>query len=175
MNSSGNTPILALQKEVSLRERFTPPKPAPVDQKPVGFKLARSRFEHQRHSVDNPRPSLSSPARSRPWEVRATAGAPNSPMLVAPPASRSLHWSQQPSPAKATPPTGPPASRSLHRFQSGLNRTASNVSRTAHQAPEGSRLRQQTPATDTRPVYRYAEPVLSADENLKVSSLLPKI
>jgi hypothetical protein len=162
-----------LQKEVSLRERFTPPKPAPVESKPVGFRLARSRFEHYQHQQGDEPAKLISPARPKLWEGHATASGPNSPVLVAPPASRSLHWSQHPSPAKATPPTAPSARRALNRLQSGLHRAENGLSRTPQDAHEGSRLRQQTPASSTRPSYSYAVPALSADENLKVASLGP--
>ncbi|BDA44416.1 probable Kinesin-like protein KIN-12E [Coccomyxa sp. Obi] len=183
------TNAAAQKTDVSLRERFTPPKSAASKAKAANFSLARSRFEQQQRAADdasrpllsNSSPSVAPPSPQQPppaaaaklWDRRAAAASSSrevesSPFLVGPPASHSVHWTSQPSPVKPTPPAA--SARNPSRLQRTFHRPEAGLGRSPYDAGEGSRLRQQPPsaAAESRHAYQYSEHASTSSDNLKV-------
>ncbi|CAL8470378.1 g9920 [Coccomyxa elongata] len=180
------TNAAAQKTDVSLRERYTPPKSAAS--KAATFSLARSRFEQQQRAANDagrPQLSKSSPSAAPPspqqpppaaaaklWDRRAAASSSkeieSSPVLVGPPASHSVHWTSQPSPVKPTPPAA--SARNPSRLQRTFHRPEAGLGRSPYDAGEGSRLRQQPPAAaaESLHAYQYSEPAPTSSDNLKV-------
>ena len=146
-------------------------------QQPAGEDASRPLLSASSPSAAPPSPQQPAPAAAaKLWDRRAAMAAASargetgtSPFLVGPPASHSVHWSSQSSPVKPTPPTA--GARNASRLQRTFHRPEAGLGRSPFEAAEGSRLRQQAPASAALSTYQYSEPAPTSSDNLKVTLL----